>query len=103
MIESIDKRYPLDRWYEKNIRKRYANGDKIPWWHVRQHELSESFLREFKDELHWSGIIGVQTNLSKDFLREFRDEIYEEVDWELEAPSYDEQFLDAVDELLKGL
>ena len=99
----IPPRKPYSRQFEYYIHRRHREGKKINFWKVRLHDLSESFLREFKDELHWSGIIGVQPNLSKDFLREFRDEIFEEADWELMSPSYDEQFLDAVEELYKKL
>lgn len=99
----LPPRKPYSRQFEYYIHRRHREGKKINFWKVRLHDLSESFLREFKDELHWSGIIGVQPNLSKDFLREFKDEIFEEADWELMSPSYDEQFLDAVEELYKDL
>lgn len=99
----IIHRFPYSRQYEYYIHKRLKEGKPINMWRLRLHDLSESFIREFKDELHWSSIIGTQKNLSKDFLREFKEEVFQEADWELEAPGYDEQFLDAVEELYKDL
>jgi len=48
------------------------------WEYISNHEdLSEDFIREFKDYLNWEDISYYQT-LSEDFIREFKDY----VDWE---------------------
>ena len=47
------------------------------WYWVSQHQhLSEDFIREFKDRVHW-GCISDYQNLSEDFIREFKNK----VDW----------------------
>ena len=44
-------------------------------FYVIKQNLSEDFIREFKDKVDW-GKISCNQNLSKDFIREFKDKVY---------------------------
>ena len=49
------------------------------WYDISIHQnLSEDFIREFQDNVHWD-CISKHQNLSESFIREFQDE----VDWNL--------------------
>ena len=54
----------------------YKSMDEINWYYIsKKQNLSESFIREFKNKVNWEDISERQ-NLSKEFLREFKDKIY---------------------------
>jgi len=60
------------------ILKKYRCGniEYLQWWWVCGHEqLSENFIREFKDKVLWN-IISFRQNLSDDFIREFKYKLW---------------------------
>ena len=53
--------------------------DKVEWEYISKYQnLSEDFIREFRDKVDWDYISEYQ-KLSEDFIREFKDE----VNWEI--------------------
>jgi hypothetical protein len=53
----------------------YKSMNEVDWFHISIYcELSEDFIREFKDEFNW-GCISIYQKLSEDFIREFADKL----------------------------
>lgn len=65
------------KYDDNSIRKQIANGDNINWGVISYYSnLSEEFMREFKDKLNWSNACIMQV-MSDDFIIEMKDY----VDW----------------------
>ena len=60
---------------EKEIRTVIKSGVEMSWRYVSMYQnLSEKFIREFKDKVNWYRISENQ-NLSEKFIREFKDKV----------------------------
>jgi len=50
----------------------------VYWENISKYQnLSEEFIREFKDLLNWKNIFTYQQNLSEEFIQEFKNKIEE--------------------------
>lgn len=59
----------------KGPRTNYQSLGDVDWTYISEfHELSEDFMREFKDKVNWDCISASQ-KLSEDFIREFKDKV----------------------------
>ena len=64
-------------YLNKELGTSYKSLNDVDWSYISQsQQLSEDFIREFKDKVNWNTISFYQ-KLSEDFIREFKDK----VDW----------------------
>jgi hypothetical protein len=86
-IREFVKKYPkkIDYtfWWRISIHQDLSESfirefkDQVDWWSISKYQdLSEPFIRDFKDQVNWWCISRFQ-DLSEDFIREFKDK----VDW----------------------
>jgi hypothetical protein len=78
LVETLCK-----NWVEKScntvLSEEYIreNSDKVHWWYISKYQkLSEKFIKEFSNKVYWINISAYQ-KLSEEFIREFSDK----VDW----------------------
>ena len=98
-IEYIQTEQKKLRYINKECGTKYRSLYKVNWWNISKYQnLSEDFIREFKDKVNWP-IISYKQKLSEDFIREFKDE----VNWSIISyyqklsESFIQEFADKVD------
>jgi hypothetical protein len=65
--------------------------DKVHWFCISEYQkLSEDFIKEFKDKVDWN-YISIYQNLSEDFIKEFQDKV--DWDWTSKYQNLSEDFI----------